>query len=188
MLFHQRIDLQSDQLVKTHIQDRCSLFLCKFQCFCSFFRGLGLKVDSFGHAFCKAFLYLVTALASTKDFNNQVDHIAGFDQTFLNLPLLLLLGKKCIIFSGVYFKNKIHMMGNDLFQSQSLRSSVCYRKHVHTESILQSGLLIQHIGKVLHIRITLQFQNNTDSFLGRLVGDIHDIRSLLGLHKRCHII
>ena len=47
------------------------------------------------------------------------------------------------------------------FQSQRLRPSVCHRKHIHTESILQSGLLIQHIGKILRIRIFLQLQNDT---------------------------
>ena len=57
-------------------------------------------------------------------------------------------------------------MGDDLLQSQCFRSSVCNCQHVDTEGILKPGLLVEHVGKVLHICVTLQFQNNTDSLLG----------------------
>ena len=80
------------------------------------------------------------------------------------------------------------MVSNDLLQSQCFRSSVCNCQHVDTEGILQSGLLIEHVGKVLHVCIALQFQNDTDSLLGRLVGNIHDICGLLGLYQGCDII
>ena len=70
------------------------------------------------------------------------------------------------VLSGIYFENKINMMGNDLLQSQGLRSSVCNCQHIDTEGILQSGLLIEHVGKILHICVALQFQNDTDSFFG----------------------
>ena len=55
----------------------------------------------------------------------QINDIAGFDKTFLDLPFLLFLGKKGCIFSGIYFKYKVHMVSNDLLQSQCFRSSVC---------------------------------------------------------------
>ena len=64
MLFHQGIDFQTDQLVKTHIQDRCCLFLCEFQRSGCFFGDFGLKFNSFSHTICQAFFYLVTALAA----------------------------------------------------------------------------------------------------------------------------
>ena len=79
-------------------------------------------------------------------------------------------------------------MGNDLFQSQCLRSSVCNCQHIDTEGILQSGFLVEHVGKVLNICVTLQFQNDTDPFFRGLVGNIHDICGLLGFHQGCDII
>ena len=165
MLLHQSIDLQSDQLVKTHVQDRCGLFLCEFQGSCRFFGCLGLEFNPFCDTVGQTFLYLVTALAATEDLDDQVNDIAGFDKAFLDLTLLLFLGKKGGVLSGIYFENKINMMGNDLLQSQGLRSSVCNCQHIDTESILQSGLLVEHIGKVLHVCVALQFQNDTDSLL-----------------------
>ena len=80
------------------------------------------------------------------------------------------------------------MVSNDLLQSQCFRSSVCNCQHVNTEGILQSGLLIEHVGKVLHVCVALQFQNDTDPLFGGLVGNIHDICGLLGLYQGCDII
>ena len=188
MLLHQSIDLQTDQLVKTHVQDSCGLFFCEFQGFCRLFGCLGLEFNPFCDTVGQTFLYLVTALAATEDLDDQINDIAGFDKAFLDLPFLLFLGKKGCIFSGIYFKYKVHMVSNDLLQSQCFRSSVCNCQHVDTEGILQSGLLIEHVGKVLHVCIALQFQNDTDSLLGRLVGNIHDICGLLGLYQGCDII
>ena len=185
MLFHQGIDFQSDQFIKAHIQNGCGLLLCKFQ---RFFGSLGFKSDSFRNAICKAFFYLVTALTATENLDDQVDNIAGFDKAFLDFPSFLLLCKKRGIFPGIDFKYKVYVMGDDLLQSQCFRSSVCNCQHVDTEGILQSGLLIEHVGKVLHVCIALQFQNDTDSLFGGLVGNIHDICGLLGLYQGCDII
>ena len=101
MLLHQGIDFQTDQLVEAHVQDCCGLFLCKFQSFCCFFGGLGFKSDSFCNAICEAFFYLVTALAAAEDLNDQINNIASLDQTFLDLTLLLFLGKKGGVLSGI---------------------------------------------------------------------------------------
>ena len=67
MLLHQSIDFQTDQLVKTHVQDSCGLFLCEFQGFCRFFGCLGLEFNPFCDTVGQTFLYLVTALAATED-------------------------------------------------------------------------------------------------------------------------
>ena len=75
------------------------------------------------------------------------------------------------------FKLKIHMMLNDLFQAQCFRSSICYSEHIHTESIFQTGLFIEHIFQIFHICAFFQLQNDPDTFFGRLVGNIHNICS-----------
>ena len=90
MLLHQSIDLQTDQLVETHVQDGCGLFLCEFQGFCRFFGGLGLEFDPFCDTVGQTFLYLVTALAAAEDLDDQVNDIAGFDKAFLDFLFLKL--------------------------------------------------------------------------------------------------
>ena len=64
------------------------------------------------------------------------------------------------------FKLEIHMMLDDLFQAQRLRSSVCYSEHIYTEGIFQTGLFIEHIFQIFHICALFQFQNDPDTFFG----------------------
>ena len=80
------------------------------------------------------------------------------------------------------------MMLDDFFQSQCLRTAIHNGQHIDTESILQMRLFVQHIDQIFRIGTFFQFQYNTDTFFGRLVGDISDLRSLSGLHKGSHII
>ena len=74
-----RFNLQSDKTVQTHLQNGSCLVLCKFQILRSLLACLGLEFDSLCDALHQAFLYLLPVLASTKDFDDQVDHIAGLD-------------------------------------------------------------------------------------------------------------
>ena len=80
------------------------------------------------------------------------------------------------------------MILNNLLQTQDFRSSVCNRKHINAESIFQTGLLVKHVDEVLHIRIFLHFDHDADSFLGGLIGNVHDIIRLLCLDQVRHVI
>ena len=80
------------------------------------------------------------------------------------------------------------MILDDLFQVQRFRPSVCHGKHIDAERILQSCLLVKHVGEVFHIRVALQLQDDTDSFLGGLVGDVHNVCGLFRLHERGHVV
>ena len=79
-------------------------------------------------------------------------------------------------------------MVKDPGQPQSLRSSIRHCQHIYTKGIFQTGLLVEHIGQLLGICTLFQFQHNTDTFLGRLVGNIHNICSCLRFHQSTDII
>ena len=100
MLRLQCLDFQPDQFVKTHIQNGICLILRKMQFCRSFFRCFGTETDSFCYAFHQTFFYLLAVFAATQDLNDQVDHIAGFDQSFLDLLFCFFFTKKIFIFSG----------------------------------------------------------------------------------------
>ena len=115
MLRLQCLDFQPDQFVKTHIQNGICLILRKMQFCRSFFRCFGTETDSFCYAFHQTFFYLIAVFAATQDLNDQVDHIAGFDQSFLDLLFCFFFTKKIFIFSGCQFKLKINVMFDDRF-------------------------------------------------------------------------
>ena len=50
------------------------------------------------------------------------------------------------------------------FQGHGLRSSVRDDKHIHTESILKSGLFIKDIADILRVRSLFQLDDDPDSF------------------------
>ena len=56
------------------------------------------------------------------------------------------------------------------------------------KGILQSGLFIKHVDQIVHICIALHFNYNTDSFLGRLIGNVYDVTGLLCLHQIADIV
>ena len=115
MLRLQCLDFQPDQFVKTHIQNGICLILRKMQFCRSFFRCFGTETDSFCYAFHQTFFDLLAVFAATQDLNDQVDHIAGFDQSFLDLLFCFFFTKKIFIFSGCQFKLKINVMFDDRF-------------------------------------------------------------------------
>ena len=182
------LDFQTDQLVKAHIQNGCGLLFCKLKFFCRFFTCLCLKADTFSNSLHKTFLYLFPVFAAAEDFNDQVDHVAGLDKPLLDLLFFQLSAQKSIILSRCHLKEKIHMMLDHLLQAEGFRSSVCNCQHIYAKGILQPGLFIKHIGKIFYIRILFQLQDNTDSLLGGLVGNIHNVRCFFRFHKRSHIV
>ena len=60
-------------------------------------------------------------------------------------------------------------------QIQRFRASMGNCQHVHAEGILQLCLFIQNVADFFDVRILFQFQNDADSFLAGLVGNIHHI-------------
>ena len=64
VLLHQHIDLQPDQLVQPHIQDRICLHLGESKLRSRFFGLLGLKSDALGHTLYETVLYLLLASAA----------------------------------------------------------------------------------------------------------------------------
>ena len=80
------------------------------------------------------------------------------------------------------------MILDDLFQIQRLRPSVCHGKHIDAERILQSCLLVKHIGEVFHVRVAFQLQDDADPFLGGLIGDVHNVCGLFRLYEGGHVV
>ena len=145
MLRDQCLDLQTDQSVQAHFQDSGRLALGKPEQGCHLLRDLGLESDIVRHAVYKTGACILDRLTSPQDLNDQIDHIAGFDQPFLDLALLLLFRKESLIFAGRQLELEVHMVLNDLLKSQRLRASVCHGEHIYAEGVLQAGLLVEHV-------------------------------------------
>ena len=60
-------------------------------------------------------------------------------------------------------------------------------QHVHAKGVLQLRLLIEDISDFLDIRILFQFQDNADTLLAGLVGNVYHIRKCLVLHQFCNV-
>src|SRR5699024_12073385 len=58
---------------------------------------------------------------SSEDLDDEVDHIAGLDETFLNLPPASFLREQVLVFSGGHLIEKIHMGLQNRPKSQRLR-------------------------------------------------------------------
>ena len=142
MLLHQGFDFQPDQLIQPHLQNRRRLRLCKTQAGSRLFGGFGFKLNPFCHSVYQAFLHLLLTLAPPEDFNNQVNHIAGFDQSFLNLALRFFFFQKRPVFSGGQLKLEINVVLQNTSKPHRLRPSVADRQHIHAEGVLQPRFLI----------------------------------------------
>ena len=188
MLLHQRLDFQTDQLVQTHLQNCLCLPVGKPEHGCHLLRSFRLKLDLLRRTCCQTFFCIPDGRASTQDLNDQVDHVTRLDQTLLDFFFILLFFQQRLVFSGCKFKLEIYMMFDDTFESQYFRSAIGYREHIDTKGILQSGLFIKHVNQIVHICITLHFNYNTDSFLGRLIGNVYDVTGLLCLHQIADIV
>ena len=121
---------------------------------------------SFSGSVYQTFFYLFSAFAAAEDFDDQVDHITGFDQTFLNFFFLLFFVQEGGVFSIVYIKDKVYVVFNYLFQAEGFRSAVCDCQHIDTESIFQFGFFVEHVCEIFHVCISFQVKDNADSFFG----------------------
>ena len=80
------------------------------------------------------------------------------------------------------------MVLDNLLKPHRLRPPVCNRQHINAKGVFQAGLLIEHVGQILHIRAPLQFDDDADALFGRLVGYVHDVAGLLALHQGADIV
>ena len=188
MLLQKSIDLQSDQLPKPQLQNRICLPGGKGKLCCHHSGFSCLEADSIRNPFDKAFLCLLRGIRPANDLDDEVNDIAGLDETFLNLALFLLLGEHGLIFPSGDLKGKINISLQNLLQGEGFRTAVLDGEHVDAERIFQLGFLVQKSLEVLHIGVLLQLNDNPDSFLGRLIRNIYDIVGNLILIQRCNIL
>ena len=86
-------------------------------------------------------------------------HVAGLDQSFLDLLFVLLFVKQRPILSGGQLKLEIHMMLDDRLQGSSVSGlAVRHRQHVDAEGVLQPGLLVEHVDEILRVRAFFRAQ------------------------------
>ena len=188
MIFQQGIHFQTDQLVQTHLEDCSGLTFCKIKGRSGSLRGLTLEANAFGSACHQAGFGLFDILAATQDFDDQVNDIGGTHETFLDFLFLQFLGKKLLVLAGGQVILKIKEIFNNALETKRLRTSVGDGQHIHAESIFQTCLLIEKCQQIVHVCLFLQFQNDTNSFLGGLIGNIDDVRCLLAFYKGINII
>ncbi len=93
VLFDQGLQLETDQLIKTHIQNGIGLGLCELQLGCHHGGLRGLKADPLCFSFHHAGFGLGAVLGAPEDLDDQIDDIAGLDQAFLDLSAALFLFK-----------------------------------------------------------------------------------------------
>ena len=188
MLFHQSLDFQTDQAVQTHLKDRRRLALRKPQFLRLFSGSLGFETDPFRLAAHQTCLCRLHIPAAPKNLNNQIDHVACLDQALLDLFFVQFPVQKRPVLSGIQFKLKINHMIEDLLKTQRLRTAVRHRQHIDSKGVFQTGLLIEHIDNLLGIGSFFQFQHDPDTLFGRLVCNIHNIRSFFCLYQSPDII
>ena len=103
------------------------------------------------------------------------------------LLALHLLSQKIGVLSGGDLKLEVHVCLQHRLQPHGLRPAAADCQHVHTEGILQSGLLVQKVHEIFRIRILAKLYDDTDPFLGGLIGYIHNVLRLLCLRQPGHI-
>ena len=187
MLLDQGLYLQADQLVQAHLQDGVGLALRKGQLLRHDLGLFGLELDAGGLALHKAGLSHIPVLGAPENLNDQVYDIAGLDETLLYLLALHLLSQKIGVLSGGDLKLEVHVCLQHRLQPHGLRPAAADCQHVHTEGILQSGLLVQKVHEIFRIRILAKLYDDTDPFLGGLIGNIHNILGLLCFSQPGHI-
>ena len=115
MVFNQRLQLQADQLVQTHLQNSVRLFFRKAKLGRHGQGSFGAEFNAFRLPVHKAGLRHRSVLRSPQDLDHQIDHVAGFDQPLLDLLFLLLFFQKIRIFSGGHLKLELHAFSDNSF-------------------------------------------------------------------------
>ena len=142
MLFDERFDLQTDQLIQTHFQNGICLPFGKFELLCHNAGFSGFKLNPRCIAFDQTFFCHCPILGAAQNFNDQVNDTARLDQTFLYFSLFLLLLQEIVVLSCIDLKLEVNDMLQDRFQPHCFRSAVCNRQHIDTKGVFQLGLFI----------------------------------------------
>ena len=142
MFFDEGFDLQSDQLIQTHFQNGICLSLGKFELLCHNAGFSGFKLDPCRISFDQTFFCHCPVFGTAQDLNDQIDHAARLDQTFLHFSLFFLFLQKVVVFSCIDLKLEVNDMLQDCFQPHCFRSAVRNRQHIDTEGVFQLGLFI----------------------------------------------
>ena len=83
--------------------------------------------------------------------------------------------------------HQFHIVGTGHL-GQHLGHAAHQRQHVDAEGIFQPGLLVKDIFYFLAVRAFFQFKDDTDAFLGGLVGNVGDFRQLFGFNQLGDIV
>ena len=114
MFRDQCFNFQTDQFIKSHIQNGIGLIFRKAKITCHNLGFPGFEMNSLCIAVHQTTLCLVSVTAASQDLNDQIDHIASFDQTFLNFFFSLFFFQQRLIFAAIEFKLEINIGFNDL--------------------------------------------------------------------------
>ena len=188
MLRRQRVDLQTDQLVEPHLQDRVGLRLGEAQLSGVRLRLAGLEAYAFRGAVHQAVLRHGPVLRSAQDLYDQVDHIHGSDQAFLDLLLLEVRVQHALILPGGDLKLEVDVGFQDIPQGQGLWPAVGDCQHIDAEGILQARLLVQQLLDIGCVGSLAQLHDDPDPFLGGLVRDVGDVTAQLAVRQGRHIV
>ena len=142
ILLLKRQNLETNEPVQTHFQNRCGLALRKGQPGRGFLRLLRLKADLPGISRHQTSLGLGEALAAPENLDDQINDVAGLNQSFFDLLLHQFFFQQGLIFSGNHLIVEICMQTDDVFQSQKLRPPVGDGQHIDAEGILETRLFI----------------------------------------------
>ena len=188
MLLQEGVDLQTDQTVQAHLQNGLGLAFGEVK-----LHGVPevLRVpelDLRDIAPDQAVLRVLHGLRAPQHGDYHVDAVAGLDQAFLDLALLLLFLEQDRVFSSGVLVLELQVVMQDALQVQRLRSPVGDGQHVDAKTVFKTCLLIKNVLYLLHVRVPLQFQDDAHAFLGGLVGDVGDLRQLLRFHQSRHVI
>ncbi|GFI46585.1 hypothetical protein IMSAGC019_01904 [Lachnospiraceae bacterium] len=187
MFADQCFQFQPDELIQAHFQYGVCLLFRKPELRRHDLGFFGAELDACNLSLHQAGFRHSPVPGAAEDFNDQVNYIAGFNQPFLDFLPFPFFGKEGGIFSGGYLELKIYVMLNNFLKPHYLRPAFRDGQHVHAKGILQTGLFVEHVNKVVHIRVFFQLNHDPDAFLGGLVGNVHNIHGLFALGKSRHV-
>ena len=153
--FLERKGSRADEFVETHLQDRCRLALGKVKLLRVLLKARHTESDLsvfpvIRHSFA-SFMFFDPA----KYGDDEVDHVAGLDETFLNLLLLQFLLRRTLYFFVMFRYWNSRNVFKICLKVHGLRASIVNGKHIDTVSVLELCLLIEDRLDLIDIRVLL---------------------------------
>ena len=187
MFFDQRFELEADQFVEAHVQDRVCLRFCESELRRHDLGFFTSELDPAGLAVDEAVLDSLTVSCAAQDLDDQVDHVDRFDESLLDLSLFPLFLQKIFILPSGGLIQEICICLEDLPEAECLRLTVPDREHIYAECVLQTRLFVEEIAEIVYIRVLAKFNDNPNAFFIGLVGNINDIICYFLFRERCHV-